>query len=60
VIYRFARFTLDSQAHVLSIGGRTVPLPRKAVETLEILIEAVRRCGNERAPDRDALAGRLR
>jgi DNA-binding winged helix-turn-helix (wHTH) protein/tetratricopeptide (TPR) repeat protein len=39
MIYRFARFTLDSQAHVLAIAGRTVPLPRKAVETLEILIE---------------------
>ncbi|MFZ0031540.1 MAG: winged helix-turn-helix domain-containing protein, partial [Candidatus Cybelea sp.] len=39
MIYRFLRFTLDSQAHVLSIGGRTVPLPPKAVETLEVLIE---------------------
>jgi DNA-binding winged helix-turn-helix (wHTH) protein/Tfp pilus assembly protein PilF len=38
VAYRFAAFTLDPENFVLTIHGRTVPLPRKVAETLAVLV----------------------
>ncbi len=36
--YRFAGFELDSKAFILRVRGRPVDVPRKAVETLAVLV----------------------
>jgi DNA-binding winged helix-turn-helix (wHTH) protein/Tfp pilus assembly protein PilF len=39
MIHRFGSFELDTKSLTLSFAGRAVDLPRKAVETLAILVE---------------------